>query len=830
MIKNFPEAQPLLSQARRLSEALAYIGEPLPKQSKALLKAAESEPDDVKAVALVQQALDPLCLATINLVEGKPLEARAMANRLELCEQGWRAVLVKVVNGPGLTTPLRIKSASARPLPESPPNEVAQRWLELEPFTQRPLAPTLSGLGLEYIVLQIYSHTAGKREAIFEFNALQPAPGARLPVRSWDFTKNTDGWKAESDCTLSVMDGKLRVQTLDRDPYMVAPVRLPGGSLRLRFRALTNQADFGQVFWSTEERPQFDGGRQVAFAFQPGSWSEYNIPFVAEGNITQIRLDFGQKAGLIEIESLELATTDSRDALWVPLSLTLETLPSRAVKLSVRDERGKPCVARFTIRDTRGRIYPLPSKRLAPDFAFQSQIYRKHGEVLRLPKGAYTITCQRGPESVPETKKLVVGSGPATLAYKVRRWIDPSHHGWWSGDHHIHAAGCAHYSHPTEGVLPEDMARHIQGEDLKVGCNLTWGPCFDYQKQFFTGKDSKTSTYPYLLRYDIEVSGFGSHASGHLCLLRLKDQLYPGGTSKDHWPTLCLNTLRWAKKQGAITGFAHSGIGLEVEKKELPSFVVPRFDGIGAVEYIVDVTHTVPGPTGKLVAAVDFISAMDTDLYAELNIWYHTLNCGFRTRISGETDFPCLSGERVGKGRSYVKLLSTLTFDAWVAGIQSGRCYVSDGSVHLLDFSLENQPLGGRDVRLERPATLTATLKAAAQDAITVEAIVNGSPVASVSLPGDGQIHSLKLPVPITQSSWVALRVLGQAHTNPIWVIVAGKPVRASQASAHWCRAGVDACWSQKERLIVPKELADARAAYDYARRTYERILKECVA
>src|SRR5881296_254698 len=27
---------------------------------------------------------------------------------------------------------------------------------------------------------------------------------------------------------------------------------------------------------------------------------------------------------------------------------------------------------------------------------------------------------------------------------------------------------------------------------------LTWGPCFDYQKQFFTGKDDKVSIWPYL--------------------------------------------------------------------------------------------------------------------------------------------------------------------------------------------------------------------------------------------------------------------------------------------------------------------------------------------
>ena len=823
------DAQPLLSQARRLAEALTLMGEPLPETSQKLLKAAEAEPDDAKAVALVQQALDPLCLAQVTLAEGRAPEAVAMAMLPTLIEQGWRAVLIKVHNGPGLTTPLRIKSASARPLAESPKSEVAQRWLELEPFTQRPLAPTLSGLGLEYLVFQLYSRAAGVRPAVLEFNALQPMPGASSLVRSWSFANSTDGWKAESDCTLSVAKGQLVVVTRDRDPYMVAPVRQPGGSMRLRMRAKIDHAEFGQVFWTTEDRPQFDGERQVVFAMQGGQWGESVITFTAVGILTQLRLDFGQKAGLVEIESLELTTTDSRDALWVPLTLTLETLPSQPVKLQVLDERGKPCVARFTIRDSRGRIYPLPSKRLAPDFAFQSQIYRKHGETLRLPEGSYTIECQRGPESVPETKRLLVGKGATTLAYKVRRWIDPSRHGWWSGDHHIHAAGCAHYSNPTEGVLPEDMARHIQGEDLKVGCNLTWGPCFDYQKQFFTGKNDKTSAYPYLLRYDIEVSGFGSHASGHLCLLRLKDQLYPGGASKDHWPTLCLNTLRWAKRQGAVTGFAHSGIGLEVEKQELPSFVVPRFDGIGAIEYIVDVTHTVPGPGGKLVPAVDFISAMDTNLYAELNIWYHTLSCGFRTRISGETDFPCLSGERVGKGRSYVKLAKNLTFDAWVAGIQAGRCYVSDGLVHLMDFALNGQPLGGNDVVLEKPTTLTATVRASSQHPATVEAIVNGYPVASVSLPGDGQLHALKLPLPIAKSSWVALRVLGQAHTNPIWVSVAGKPVRASKASAQWCRAGVDACWSEKEHLIAPAELPAARAAYDHARRTYEQVLKECL-
>jgi hypothetical protein len=76
---------------------------------------------------------------------------------------------------------------------------------------------------------------------------------------------------------------------------------------------------------------------------------------------------------------------------------------------------------------------------------------------------------------------------------------------------------------------------------------------------------------------------------------------------------------------------------------------MPGFDGIGANEYIVDVTE--PG-------LVDFISSVDTPYVWELSIWYHTLNVGFRTRIAGETDFPCIYDQRVGSGaltRSWTK-------------------------------------------------------------------------------------------------------------------------------------------------------------------------------
>src|SRR5262249_20709668 len=56
------------------------------------------------------------------------------------------------------------------------------------------------------------------------------------------------------------------------------------------------------------------------------------------------------------------------------------TKPAVQVKLRVLDFDDKPTTGSFLIRDTKGRIYPSPTKRLAPDFFFQKQVYRADGE------------------------------------------------------------------------------------------------------------------------------------------------------------------------------------------------------------------------------------------------------------------------------------------------------------------------------------------------------------------------------------------------------------------------------------------------------------------
>ena len=155
--------------------------------------------------------------------------------------------------------------------------------------------------------------------------------------------------------------------------------------------------------------------------------------------------------------------------------LNFSCLPSRDVKLGILDTDDRGCVASFVIRDKLGRLYPLQAMRLAPDLPFQPQIYRADGETVRLPDGDYTIETQRGPEYLPNIQSTVVSDRHAQIEFRLKRWIDPAQWGWYSGDTHIHAAGCAHYSQPTEGVSPETIIRHVRGEALSIGEILTWG-------------------------------------------------------------------------------------------------------------------------------------------------------------------------------------------------------------------------------------------------------------------------------------------------------------------------------------------------------------------
>jgi hypothetical protein len=106
------------------------------------------------------------------------------------------------------------------------------------------------------------------------------------------------------------------------------------------------------------------------------------------------------------------------------------------------------------------------------------------------------------------------------------------------------------------------MFAQVKGEGLNVACVLSWFYGFEYQKQFFGESVDPASEPLTQIKYDMEVSGFGSAALGHVCLLNLHQLIYPRADGVKGWPTWTTPILRWTKAQGGYTGYAHSGSGL----------------------------------------------------------------------------------------------------------------------------------------------------------------------------------------------------------------------------------------------------------------------------
>ena len=75
---------------------------------------------------------------------------------------------------------------------------------------------------------------------------------------------------------------------------------------------------------------------------------------------------------------------------------------------------------------------------------------------VELLPGRYTFTIERGKEYFPETREVVVESGLPKLTFRLRRWVNMSEQGWFSGDTHNHRD-------------PPDLPNVMLAEDVNVG-------------------------------------------------------------------------------------------------------------------------------------------------------------------------------------------------------------------------------------------------------------------------------------------------------------------------------------------------------------------------
>lgn len=762
----YPAAQPVFASARRAARELENLGDPLPAHVTTQLSTLEasSSSDDERCREL-EMLLQPFVLVDISINEYGMCACSPGAVSPRLVQHGWRSFLMRVQN------PYRIEA---------------------------PLVEMNQGV---YSVIDVKSDAAR----------------IRFPDSLTDVPRIEDAWLEAKLATPAELSG-LEVE------YKVVSVYCRESGVR------TGQLQFCADIESPES------------------------------------LTRPSRRRLVRRMSVETAT--------IAATFEFDCVPARDIRLDVREPDGRSCVAAITVRDSNGRSYPSKAMRLAPDMFFQEHVYRATGEVIQLPIGHYEISSLRGPEYREVRVRADIEPDTEEISVVLDRWVDPASRGYYSADPHIHAGGCSHYSIPSEGVAPETMIRHVRGEGLWLGSVLTWGPCYYHQKQFFSGE---TISPPALLehpdmqqaqgmtwtpqptdrdgesslRYDVEVSGFPSSHSGHVILLGLTDQDYPGTSWIEDWPSWNLPIMQWAHSQGALVGYAHCGYGLAVGTDELPNYIIPAFQSVGSNEIIVDV------PLG----AADFQAGAEIAPAAELNIWYHLLNVGYRTLMLGETDYPCIYDEGPGVGRTYVRLpeppQGKRALEAWIAGLEEGASYFGDGRSHVFDLAVDGDSNRKQVSESAGLVQVTATVAAMLLEqrpvpppgrptysapmgwhlerarrgesrTVTVELVINGVAVASQAIVADGSEHPVAFDVTLERSSWIAVRILHSVHTQPIFIEIDRKPIRASRRSAQWLHDCVDALWEAKSGFIRDSERAAAREAYDAAQVEYLRRRDDC--
>jgi hypothetical protein len=186
---------------------------------------------------------------------------------------------------------------------------------------------------------------------------------------------------------------------------------------------------------------------------------------------------------------------------------------------------------------------------------------------------------------------------------------------------------------------------------------------------------------------------------------------------------------------------------------------------------------------------------------AGMELYYHYLNAGFRLPAVAGTD-KMSEDIPVGSNRYYAKAGEQGGYDAWIAGIQAGNGFVTNGP--LLTFDVDGRE-SGEVVEFSAPRTVTARATARSIHPFTrLQIVVNGEAVAETATPARDAAGiyeaSVETRIDLDRSAWVAARVSEPspegklilprkltvfAHANPVYFLRDGAKVRVQESIDH---------------------------------------------
>ncbi|HEV2386299.1 MAG TPA: CehA/McbA family metallohydrolase [Candidatus Acidoferrales bacterium] len=595
--------------------------------------------------------------------------------------------------------------------------------------------------------------------------------------------------------------------------------------------------DREETLWQARPRWSPDGRKIVYVSYRTGSnqlWlldPETGIPV----QLTDLKdAEAFTPAWSPDSRFLAFVTNgDQRFTLWTmpavggqPREVRITSLryrqPMGRLQATVLDESGKPTPARVYLVAADGRNW-APANSFQRESVITGDDYFESGGrfSVQLPAGTAAIEAVKGFEYQPARQSVQVRQGgTATVVLRLKRMTDLAASGWVSGDNHMHM----NYG----GVFretPASLMTEIEAEDLNV---LNAFPTNNQNRlldmQYFIGRPDPRSTANNILYFNEE---YRPNFAGHLDLLNLKRLFfpvydgYPGTPFAADYPSNA-QVLDSIHRQGGIGGYAHPYL---IPRGEDPS----QADFSGAREF----------PADAALGKIDFYDLMCiwTDKYVAAEVWYRLLNLGFRVPISSGSDVMTnyWRAPTVGSVRVYVHAGPKPTYPGFIDAMLKGRGFVTNGP--LVSFTVDGKEPGGQ---IDLPAGgAPLEIKAEAWSLVPMDQldIIENGKVVYSGKPGDAKHLRIATTLPAEGSAWIAARVTGPsaqhllmdsygyAHTDPVYIRVAGRPLRSPEDARYFIR------WMDRSLELInqrtfdnPEEKQQVRDVYQQARARFVQL------
>jgi Tol biopolymer transport system component len=477
--------------------------------------------------------------------------------------------------------------------------------------------------------------------------------------------------------------------------------------------------------------------------------------------------------------------------------------------ITVRDGNGELVPARISVRGPDGRCHAPDGARRQADDGFDRAERRfevgywhagPRTQEVTVSAGEVVIEVWRGLEHQPRRIETQLRAGEhESVEVVLGRIADLPARGWWGGDVHVHM----NYG-GTYRMTPERLVEQMLAEDLHVVENLIVNkeqriPDIAY---FDRGRLDPGSTERALI---VHAEEYHTSFWGHTALLGLRDHFvmpnyagYPNTAAASLYPNNVV-IADDARAQGALVGYVHL--------YDTPPD--PSAPGRLSHEF----------PVGVALGKVDYFEAVgfDENHLGTQEVWYRLLNLGFRIPAAGGTDamsnYASLHGP-VGMARTFARTASgRLDHDEWLAALRAGRTFATNGP--LLGFAIEGKEIG-EDIELEGAGTVRARVwmrsivpvdhlqivsrrggasRGRGDGGAAAERSDPAAVLAEIPLSDDRRSADAEVPIEVTDSGWYLLRAFTRgarfpvldnqvsATTSPIYVTVAGEPIRSAEDS-----------------------------------------------